>query len=362
MQRSVSSLCLNPSVKVKLVSAGFQFTADLLHLKPLQLSKEASLSQQEAVEVLQAVRREGGGDEAAAGGATASLTALELLQKEEEELRSVVTFSSQLDAALGGGVPLGKTTEICGAPGVGKTQLCLQLAVDVQVPQCFGGVGGQVVYIDTEGSFLLQRVIDIAAATVRHCSLLVEDDEQRVAMENFTVETILSNIFLVRCHDYAELLAELHLLPNFLSEHPKARLLVIDSVAFPFRRHFDELSQRTRLLNDLARQLISMATCYEIAVVITNQMTTRLRAGQSQLVPALGDSWGHAPTIRLLLYWVGPRRLAAIFKSPGHMDSTIQYQITSEGFRDADQSEQPQSKRPRTHTDQSAASPRVPSC
>lgn len=50
------------------------------------------------------------------------MTALELLQK-EEELRSVVTFSSQLDHALGGGVPVGKVTEICGAAGVGKTQL-----------------------------------------------------------------------------------------------------------------------------------------------------------------------------------------------------------------------------------------------
>lgn len=166
----------------------------------------------------------------------------------------------------------------------------------------------------------------------------------------------------VRCNDYMELLAELHLLPDFLSDHPKVRLLVIDSVAFPFRQHFDDLSQRTRLLNGLAQQLISMATCHEIAVVITNQMTTRLRAGQSRLVPALGESWGHAPTIRLLLSWAGPRRLAAIFKSSGHMDSSVQYQITSEGFRDIDQSAQPQSKRPRTDTDQSAASPRDTSC
>ncbi|XP_033484304.2 DNA repair protein RAD51 homolog 3 isoform X1 [Epinephelus lanceolatus] len=365
MQRSVSSLSLSPSVKMKLVTAGFQFTADLLHLKPLQLSKEASLSQQEALEVLQAVRREGGGgDEAAAaaaaaggggGGASASLTALELLQK-EEELRSIITFSSQLDAILGGGLPVGKTTEICGAPGIGKTQLCLQLAVDVQVPQCFGGVGGQVVYIDTEGSFLLQRVIDIAAAAVQHCSLLVEDDEQRAAMGDFTVETILSNMFLVRCHDYVELLAELHLLPDFLSDHPRVRLLVIDSVAFPFRQHFDELSQRTRLLSGLAQQLITMATTHNIAVVMTNQMTTRLRGSQSQLVPALGESWGHAPTIRLLLHWSGSQRLADIFKSPDHKAATVQYQITSEGFRDVDQSEQPPSKRPRTHTVQSAAS------
>ena len=162
----------------------------------------------------------------------------------------------------------------------------------------------------------------------------------------------------VRCHDYVELLAELHLLPGFLSAHPRVRLLVIDSVAFVFRRLFDDLSQRTRLLNDLAQQLITMATRHKMAVVITNQMTTRLRGGQSQLVPALGESWGHAPAIRLLLHWVGPQRMAAIFKSPAHMDSTIQYQITSEGFRDANQCEQPQSKRPRRHTNQPAASQR----
>ncbi|KAM9855355.1 DNA repair protein RAD51 homolog 3 [Aulostomus maculatus] len=344
MQRPVSSLSLGPSMKMKLVSAGFQSTADLLHLKPLQLGREAGLSQQEALEVLQAVRREERGD----AGGTASLTALDLLHK-EEELRSIVTFSSQLDAALGGGLPVGKTTEICGAPGVGKTQLCLQLAVDVQVPVCFGGLGGQVVYVDTEGSFLVQRVVDIAAAAVRHCSLLAEDTEQQAAMTTFTMETILSNMFLVRCHDYVELLAEIHLLPDFLSQHPKVRLLVIDSVAFPFRQPFEDLSQRTRLLNGLAQQLIAMATRHDVAVVMTNQMTTRLRGGQSQLVPALGESWGHAPTIRLLLHWAGPQRLAAIFKSPGHMDATVQYQITADGFRDADQSEQPESKRLRPH-------------
>lgn len=70
--------------------------------------------------------------------------------------------------------------------------------MDVQVPPCFGGVGGQVLYIDTEGSFMLQRAIDVAAAAVQHCSLLAEDEEQRAAMQTFTVDTILSSIFLVK--------------------------------------------------------------------------------------------------------------------------------------------------------------------
>ncbi|XP_015252801.1 PREDICTED: DNA repair protein RAD51 homolog 3 [Cyprinodon variegatus] len=230
--------------------------------------------------------------------------------------------------------------------------LSLQLAVDVQVPPCFGGLGGQVMFLDTEGSFQLQRVVDLAGAAVRHCSLLAEDEEQRVAMTTFSVETILSNIFLVRCRDYMELLAELQLLPNFLRDRPKLRLLVIDSVAFPFLQLHDDLSQRTRLLQGLGLQLVSMATSQNIAVVITNHMTTRLRGSQSQLVPALGDIWGHAPSIRLLLQWEGPRRLASILKSPAHIEATVQYQITCEGFRDADQSEQLQSKRPRIQSSQ----------
>ena len=48
-------------------------------------------------------------------------SALDML-KAEQQLLSIVTFSAQVDEMLGGGVPLGKITEICGAPGVGKTQ------------------------------------------------------------------------------------------------------------------------------------------------------------------------------------------------------------------------------------------------
>lgn len=70
--------------------------------------------------MLQTVRTDEG-----VGGGPAVFTALELLQQ-EENTRSIITFNSQLDAAFGGGLPLGKTTEICGAPGVGKTQLWLE--------------------------------------------------------------------------------------------------------------------------------------------------------------------------------------------------------------------------------------------
>lgn len=51
-----------------------------------------------------------------------SKNAYDLLQQEQSS-GSIVTFCEQLDDMLGGGVPVGKITEFCGAPGVGKTQI-----------------------------------------------------------------------------------------------------------------------------------------------------------------------------------------------------------------------------------------------
>ncbi|KAJ7387090.1 DNA repair protein rad51c [Desmophyllum pertusum] len=63
--------------------------------------------------------------------------AYDLLQQEQSS-GSIVTFCEKFDDMLGGGVPVGKITEFCGAPGIGKTQIGMQLAVDVQIPDEFG--------------------------------------------------------------------------------------------------------------------------------------------------------------------------------------------------------------------------------
>ena len=49
-----------------------------------------------------------------------------------------------------------------GAPGIGKTQLCMQLALDVQIPPSLGGLGAAAVYIDTEGSMVPARLEQMA--------------------------------------------------------------------------------------------------------------------------------------------------------------------------------------------------------
>lgn len=86
---------------------------------------EVGISKEEALETLQIIRRECLTNKTSYSVTAESgrkCTALELLEQEHTQ-NFIITFCSALDNILGGGIPLTKTTEICGAPGVGKTQL-----------------------------------------------------------------------------------------------------------------------------------------------------------------------------------------------------------------------------------------------
>ena len=64
----------------------------------------------------------------------------------------------------------------------------------------------------------------------------------------------------LRCCNYAELLAVVHLLPGMVEENPAIKLVVIDSVASLFRTEFSDARVRTRVLNGMAQNLIKLAT------------------------------------------------------------------------------------------------------
>lgn len=56
------------------------------------------------------------------------------------------------------------------------------------------------------------------------------------------------------------------------------------------RQDFKDMGLRTRLLMQLAQQLMALAEKHQVAVVYTNQVTTKLLANDlSKLVPALGE-------------------------------------------------------------------------
>ena len=48
---------------------------------------------------------------------------------------------------------------------MGKTQICLQLCSTVQLPECLGGLNGKAIYLDTEGAFNPERMLQIVKST-----------------------------------------------------------------------------------------------------------------------------------------------------------------------------------------------------
>lgn len=125
-----------------------------------------------------------------------------------------------------------------------------------------------------------------------------------------------------------------------------------------------QTASRARALSSLAAALSSLARERSLAVLLTNQVTTRpvaavdrrasnvalasmapiLLPPTSVLVPALGDSWGHVPTTRLMLSWSSSgssdesynnRRVAELVKSPSLPPGRAEFEVTGEGIRGA---------------------------
>ena len=121
---------------------------------------------------------------------------------------------------------------------------------------------------------------------------------------------------------------------------------------------------RTRSLSTVASFLSDIATSFEIAVVVINQMTTKFgisnatsgQTGESQsrLVPALGESWAHATTTRLVLSIPSSvnnqaHRTCTLVKSPHKPCGTATYKVLECGIRDIDTPDM--SSRIATHPD-----------
>ena len=265
-------------------------------------------------------------------------SASELLQEEAVKL-PIYTFCQELDDLLGGGIAVGEMTELCGCPGIGKTQLGIQMCTSVQIPRAFGGYDGAAVYIDTEGSFMAERAQDMAEATVSHLQAISRSSPEEPAMAEslgtFTVDRVLDRIHLFRCHEVTELLAVLEMLPQYVQQHG-VKLVVIDSIAFHFRQDFRDMALRTTILAKMTNRLMSLANAAGLAVVTVNQVTVKpdARGGGARLVPALGESYAHACTTRIIMSWEEDVRTAYLYKSPRLPQGRARYTVTEGGVRD----------------------------
>lgn len=321
-----------PALRAALKASGFRSDADFLGVQPLELASEARISHEDALMVLQELSGNTGGVLS-----RADVTSAKDIFDKERRKRTLVTFCQPLDQILGGGIRTAQITEFCGAPGVGKTQIMMQLAINVQMPAAFNGLAGEAVYIDTEGSFAAKRCLQMASAFCKHLqkvALRRKDDKLLNEARQLDPEMILDRIHYFRARDVTEQLAVIDILPSFVREHPEVKLVIIDSVAFHFRQDFEDMGVRTRRLMQMAQSLMELAHAKDLAVVMTNHVTTRVMGeGKSRLVPALGDSWAHAATNRVLCYWQLAKRHAYVFKSPFLPAAGAEYTVSSDGIR-----------------------------
>ncbi|MGC9130518.1 MAG: DNA repair and recombination protein RadA, partial [Pyrobaculum sp.] len=211
-------------------------------------------------------------------------------------------------------------TEVVGEFGSGKTQLCHQLAVMVQLPEDRGGLGAKAIYIDTENTFRPERIMQIAKA------------------RGLDPDQALHNIFYARAYSSDHQMILVDQAKSIIKQHNVA-LLVVDSVIAHFRSEFpgrENLAERQQKLNKHVADLLRLADAYDVAVVITNQVMAQPDVFfGNPLRPAGGNILAHGATYRLWLRKSKENiRIAKIFDSPYHPEGEVSFRITEEGLVD----------------------------
>jgi len=273
-------------------------------------------------------------------------TALQLLRDPLERQRCLPLGCAVLDEFLAGGVRVGALTEITGAAGTGKSQLCMQLALSAQLPEQLGGLDGgaslasakarsltrdfalteragagaggatEVVYISTEKPFPSSRWKQLLRAFLaKHAQHFGSEAELDRRVHRHSASTIEVLWEFLTNH-----------LPLLLNSR-KVRLLLIDSIAAVCRFEFErsDAAARAKALWLHAHYLRSVADNYKLPVVVVNQVsdyfgtaaesdlhhhllatTTSTSSsssgdGSSTVIPALGLAWSSCINARILL-------------------------------------------------------------
>jgi DNA repair protein RadA len=247
--------------------------------------------------------------------------AAELWERRKSLLRCT-TGSKRVDEILGGGVETQAMTEFIGDYGVGKTQICMVLSVIAQLPRGQGGLEGNVIYMDTEGTFSPERVYQIACK------------------RGLDGQKILDGIIIARAYnsDHQCFLID-HLFKKCPEENVK--LVVVDSMISHFRGEYvgrEELSERQQILNQYLHKLLRLSEAYNLAVVITNQVQSNpAQFWGNPERPTGGHVMAHACTHRIhMRRGKSGTRVAKVIDSPYLPEEKASFVITEKGIEDTD--------------------------
>jgi DNA repair protein RadB len=156
-----------------------------------------------------------------------------------------IPLNCSIDDILGGGVEKGIITQFYGPPGIGKTNIALNLAVNCSKDD------KKVIFVDTEGGLSIERVKQISGS-----------EFQKVA----------GNIIIFEPTTFREQDEVLKRIENMLESEEEVELLILDSAVALYRLREGDLSQINQELGRQMGLLLRIARKHDIAVIITNHV------------------------------------------------------------------------------------------
>ena len=248
------------------------------------------------------------------------MSGTEMLEK-MKTVQKITTGSKALNDLIGGGIETQAITEAYGAFGSGKSQIAFQLAVNAQLPQEQGGLDGVVVWVDTEGTFRPNRIIQLAEA------------------KGLDPAKVLENIKVARAFSADHQILLVEKLPELFQKTPNIKLIIVDSLTAIFRSEYvgrGTLAERQQKLNKHIHALQRLADRYNVAIYVTNQVMAKPDMFFGDPTAAVGGHvLGHASTYRIYLrHSKGDKRVAKLVDSPSMPEGECAFRITEKGIEE----------------------------
>lgn len=245
----------------------------------------------------------------------------DLIWEKRKLLNKLTTGSPNLDDLLGGGIEPGALTELFGEYRTGKTQLAHQLCVNSQLLYEQGGLEGNALYIDSEGTFRPERIIQMASAL------------------DLDYNKILQNITIGRAYNSDHQILLIREASRIIDDR-NIKLVLVDSLIGHFRSEYvgrGTLAVRQQMLNTHIHDLLRLSEVYdELAVVFTNQVSSKPDVFYGNpLTHTGGNIVAHGATIRIFLRkGKGEQRVAKVVDAPNIPESDTIFSITEDGIKD----------------------------
>jgi DNA repair protein RadA len=306
---------IGPATAQKLKELGFH-TVESLAMATVRELEPAGISEKKALAIISAARSSIG---------VSFIRADELLKMRQNVLR-LTSGSKTLDKLLDGGLETQTIIEFYGEYGSGKSQICHQLCVNVQLPPERGGLNGAALYIDTENTFRTERIVQMA----KHLGL---DPEQ-----------VVKNIIYAEAYTSDHQMFLLENADEIIKEN-NVRLIIIDSLTAHFRSEYlgrEMLASRQQKLNKHMHKLIRLARAFNSVAVVTNQVMAKPDVFFGDAVhPVGGHIVGHTSHTRIYLRRAahGPVRIARLVSSPYLPEGEEIFKITENGIEDVSEEE-----------------------